>query len=81
MEQSLNELLDLYQYHASELLSEIYHTSDMSGISAEGRSHYTVVYGLNCRRLKNSAAEHWRTQWKMIEDCFRDIHNIGAGYE
>ena len=28
-------------------LSKIYHTSDMSRISAEGTNHYAVVYGNN----------------------------------
>ena len=81
LEQGPHELLDMYLDHASELLSKIYHTSDMSRILAEGLSHYTVVYCLNCRRLKGSVVGHPSTQWKMMEDCFRDIHNIGAGYE
>ena len=81
LEQGPSELLDMYLHHASELLSKISHTLDMSRILVEGLNLYTVVYGLNGRRLKNSAVVHWSTQGKMMEDCFRDICNIGAGYE
>ena len=80
LEQGLDELLDMYLYHISELLSKIYHTSDMSGILA-GLNHYTVVYSLNCRRLKDSVVGHWSAQGKTMEDCFRDICNICAEYK
>ena len=43
LEQGPDELLDDYLHHVSELLSKIYHTSDMSRISAEGTNHYAVV--------------------------------------
>ena len=43
LEKGPDELFD----DLSDLLSKIYHTSDMSRISAEGTNHYTVVYGLN----------------------------------
>ena len=81
MEQGLDERLDDYLHCASELLPKIYHTSDMSRISAKDTNYYAVVYGLNCRKIKDSVVGHWRTQWKMMEECFRDIHNIGAGYK
>ena len=41
----------MYLYHASELLLKIYYTSDMSEISVKGLNYYTVVYGLNSRKL------------------------------
>ena len=53
----------------------------MSRIWAEGLNHYTVVYGLNCRRLKDSVVGHWNMQCKTMGYCFRDIHTIGAGYQ
>ena len=81
LEQGPDELLDWYLQHTSELLSKIYHTLDMSWISAEGLNHYAMVYDLNCRRLKDSVVGQWSTQWKTMKDCFRDIHNIGTGYE
>ena len=62
-------------------LCKNYHTSDMSRISAEGLNHYTVVYGLNCIGLKNSVGAHWTMQWKIIEDCFRYICNIGSRHK
>ena len=57
LEEGLDELLDYYLHHTSDL-SKICHTSDMSRISMEATSHYAVVYGLNCRKLKHSMAEH-----------------------
>ena len=71
LEQGPDELLDMYLHHSSELLSNIYHTSDLSTILAEDLNHYTVVYGLNGRRLQNSVVEHQSMQWKKMEDCFR----------
>ena len=68
-------------HHASEPLSKINHISDMSRISMKGLNHYTVVYGLNYRRFKYCVAGHSSMQWTMMEDCFRDICNSGAGYE
>ena len=53
----------------------------MSKMSAEGLNHYAVVYGLNYRKLKDNIMGHQSTQWKMMEECFRDISNISAGYE
>ena len=65
----------------SELLSKIYHTVDISKVLVEGTNHFAVVYGLNCRKHKDSVVGHRSTQWKMVEECFRDIHNIAMGYE
>ena len=81
LEQGMVELLDDYLHHVSELLSKIYHTSEMSRISVEGINHYPVVYGLNHRRLKDSVAGHRSTQWKTVVECFRDICNISMEYE
>ena len=53
-----HELDDMYLHHASELLLKIYHTSGMSQISLEALDHYTVVYSLKSRNLKESAVEH-----------------------
>ena len=81
LEQGPDEFLDMYLCHTSDFLSELYHTSNMSKILAGGLKHYAVVFGLDCRRLKDSVVGHQSMQWKMIEDCFRDICNFGAGYE
>ena len=81
LEQGPDELLDEYIHCAHKLLSKIYHTLDMSSISVEGLTHYAVVYGLNCNKLKDTITGHWNVQWKMMEECFRDICNISVGYE
>ena len=81
LEQGLNEVLDDYLHHVSELLSKTYFASDMSSILVEGTKHYAVVYGFNCRELKDSTVGHWSVQQKMMEECFRDINNINAEYE
>ena len=81
LEQGPDELLDVYFHCATELQSKIYHTSDMSRISPKGLNHYAVVYGLNCRRLKDSVLGHKGRQWKIMEDCLRDICFTCAGYE
>ena len=65
----------------SELLLKIYHISDLFRFSAEVPNHYAVVYGLNCKKLKDSMAGHWSAQWKMREEYFRDICNISMGSE
>ena len=52
------ELLDEYLNCVSELLSELYHTSDMSRILVQGLNHYTVMYSLNCRNLKDIVVGH-----------------------
>ena len=57
LEQGLDELLDDYLHHVTDL-SKIYHTYNMSRTSAEGNNHYTVVYGLNSSKLKDSMAGH-----------------------
>ena len=54
----LNKLPDNYLHSASELLSKIYHTSEISSISAESTNHYVVVYGLICRKLKDNITGH-----------------------
>ena len=68
MEQGPDELLDMYLHHTSELLSKIYHTLDISEISAGELNHNTMVYGLNYRRLKDSIVGYWSAQWKAMED-------------
>ena len=78
LEQGLDELLDNYIHHASKLLSKIYHASDMSRISVEGTNHYAVIYSLNCRKPKDSMVGHQSVQWEMMDECFRDMHNISA---
>ena len=80
LEQGPHELLEEYLHGPSELQSKIYHTSDMSRILVVGINHYAVVYGINCMKLKYSIMGHWSTQWKTMEEWFRDIHNISAGY-
>ena len=81
LEQGLDELLDDHLHFISKLQSEIYHTSDMSSILVEGTNHYAVFNGLNCRKLEDSISEHQSVQWRMMEECLRDIPNINAGYE
>ena len=78
LEQGPDELLGDYLHHATELLSKIYHTSDMSSISAEGTSHYVVVNGLNCRKLNNTILGHWSTQWRMIEESVLSMNELRA---
>ena len=39
LEQSPDKLLDDYLHHVSDLLSKIYHTSDMSRILVESTNH------------------------------------------
>ena len=54
----------MYLHCASELLSKIHHTTDMAQIPAEGLKHYTVVYDLNSKKLKDKvvpAGILWRT--------------------
>ena len=58
LEQGPDELLDDYLHHASEVLSQTYHTPDMSRISVEGINHYAVEHGFNCRKLKYSVPGH-----------------------
>ena len=81
LEQGPGELLVKNLHHVNDLLLKIYYISDMSRISAKGTNYFAVAYGLNCRNLNDSVAGHRCAQWKMIEECFRDIHNIGVGYE
>ena len=57
--QGPDELFDIHLHCTSEPLSQIYHTSDLSRILEEGLNHYTNVYGLNCRRLRDSVVGHW----------------------
>ena len=44
LEQGPDELLDMYVHHASELLSKLYHISDVSMTLMDCLNHYTVVY-------------------------------------
>ena len=72
MEQGPGELLDMYLHCANELLSKIYHTSDMSRI---------LVKGLWTKLQKGKGQCCWNAQRKTMGDFFRDIYNIGAGYK
>ena len=55
--------------------------TDMSQIAPESFSSYTVVYGLNSKKMKDKIVGHQSTYWNSMEDCFSDIHIFGAGYE
>ena len=54
LEQGPDELIDDYLHHVSDPILKIYHTPDMSRISAEGTNHYVVVYGMSGRKLRDS---------------------------
>ena len=58
LEQGLNEILGDFLHCVSDLLFNICNTSDMSSISVDSTNYYAVVYGLNCRKLKNSIMGH-----------------------
>ena len=81
LQQGPDELLEMYLHCASELLSKIHHTTDMSQMPAKGLSTYTVVYGLHSTKPKDKVAGHQSTYWNTIKDCFSDIHAFGTGYE
>ena len=51
----------------------------MSRILAKGFNHYAVVYDLTCRMLKDNIMGHLSAPWKMMEECFIGICNIGGG--
>ena len=53
----------------------------MCPISADDMDHYTVVYGLNSRKLRESVVGHWSVHWGSMEGFFRDIHAFGVGYK
>ena len=61
--------------------AKFHHTSDMSEIGAEGLNQFTVMYDLNCRKLKDIVELHQNAHWKSMEDCFSDICTFGAGYK
>ena len=80
LEQGPDKLLDDYLHCVSDLLSKIYHTSDMSRISAKGTNHYAVVYGLNSRKLKDSMQEieacsgrQWRNALEIYITSVQDM--------
>ena len=81
LQQCPNEPCEKYLNHASELLLKIHYAADMSQISVDCLNHYTAVYGLNCRKLKDSIAGHLSVYWRSMEDCFRDICIFAAGYK
>ena len=53
LQQGPSYLNEMYLHHANELLSEIYHTTDMTQIAAESSNYYTIVYDLNSTKLKD----------------------------
>ena len=53
----------------------------MSQISEGGLNHYTVMNGVNCRKVKDSFAGHWSVHYRSMKDCFNDIHIFGVEYE
>ena len=53
----------------------------MSKISVEALNHYTIVYSLNHREIKDSVVGCQSAHWKSIEDCFRDICIFEMGYK
>ena len=57
----------------------------MSQISAEGLNHYTLVYGMNSRKLTESVVGHWCAQFRSMEDSsdinvFCVCHRRAKGY-
>ena len=66
---------------ASEHLSQIYHMMGMSQILTERQNHYIMVYGLNTHGLKDEVVGHLSTYARTIEDCFSNIHAVGARYK
>ena len=78
-----SRLLDIYHKIWMKYLKCIHtlqvscHVSNFS----RGLSHYTIVHGLHCRKLKDSVGGYWSAHWKSMEDCFRDICTFGAGYD
>ena len=56
----------MYLHCASKLLLKIHHTINMPQISVEGMNNYTLVNGLNCRKLKDSVVGHWSAHWKSF---------------
>ena len=81
LQQCPEELLEMYLYCASELLSKMHHTADRFQISVKGLNHYTVVYGLKCRNVKDSDAGHQSMHWMLLEDCFKHICAFCVGYK
>ena len=81
LEQGPDEPLNMYLHNASEPLSKICHTSNMSRTPVTDINHYTVVYSPNSRRLKDSVVGHRSTPWKMMEEYFRDIWNLDINNE
>ena len=72
LEQGQDESLDKYLYQASELLSKIYHTPD---ISAEDLNHYAVVYGLKLQEVKR---QHHRTPEHAMQNYGRVVQRYSV---
>ena len=75
LEQGPDELPDMYLHHSSVLLSKIYHTSDMSRISAESLNHLCSglwpklqeVEGQCCRTSKHAMENAGRLIWGYLQ--------------
>ena len=81
LQQGPDELFKMYLHCASDLLSKIHHTSDMSWISVEGLNCSTMVYDLTFRKLRESLVGHQSMLWRSMEDCFIDICEFGTDYK
>ena len=80
LQQGSDELLKMYYTMWTSSFQNPLHFRN-SQILAEGLNHYTAMYGLNSRKLKDSAVGHWSTQWRSMEDCFRNICAFAVGYK
>ena len=81
LQQGSDELIEIYLHHASELLSKIHHTMDMSQVLAEDLNHHTMLYWLNSVKLKDKVVGHWSAYRKTMGYCFSDIHVFSARNE
>ena len=56
-------------------LTKIHHTTDMAQIPADS------LNGLNSANLSDKVAGHQSAHLNTMEECFRNIHAFGTGYE
>ena len=71
----------MYLHRAQDILKHIYHTSNMTSISAIGTNHAKILTGLKDSRLQNKSAKPKAKKWTTMSMVLQDVTDMAVDFK
>ena len=81
LQQGADESTDAYLHRVQDILKCIYHTNNMSSITAIGTNHAKILTGLKDKKLHHRLVESKAKKWTNMAQVLHDVAEMAVSFE